>query len=307
LSAWGRISAVYPAIVMTSIGALSACGSGAAEPAAGRAAVAPTAGGPATAFAGTPFAGTPLAGTPSARTPAAGTPSAGTATDKGRSKQAKPLAGKVIALDPGHDGGNATHPEILRKKVYIVTGYKECDTAGTETRGGYSEHAFAWDVSNRLTAILESRGAKVVLTRHSDTGAGPCINERAAIGNRAKADAALSVHADGAATGGHGFHIIEPASIKGHTDKIVKPSDRLARALRGAYLRGTQIPYSTYAGKNGLNVRGDLGGLNLSTVPKVLIETGNMQNPGDSAKLSNAKFRQRIAQSLADGFTAYFS
>jgi N-acetylmuramoyl-L-alanine amidase len=146
-----------------------------------------------------------------------------------------------------------------------------------------------------------------VFTRNNDTGVGPCINERAAIGNRAKADAALSVHADGASVSGHGFHIIEPASLKGHTDKIMKASDRLGLALRAAYLKGTKIPYSNYAGKNGLNVRSDLGGLNLSTVPKVLIETGNMRNPGDAAKLSDAKFRQRIAQSLADGFSAYFS
>ncbi|MCW2884147.1 MAG: N-acetylmuramoyl-L-alanine amidase [Streptosporangiaceae bacterium] len=271
LSAGFRSSVVYAAIMATSLGALSACGGGSAKSAGGQVAAA----------------------------------SAGAPADTG--KQAKPLAGKVIALDPGHNGGNAAHPEIINKPVYIITGYKECDTTGTETDAGYSEHAFNWDVSNRLKTILESRGAKVVLTRHNDTGVGPCINQRAAVGNRAKADAALSVHADGAARSGHGFHIIEPAPIKGHTDKTVKSSNRLALALRAAYLKGTQIPYSTYAGKNALDVRNDLGGLNLSTVPKVFIETGNMQNPGDAAKLSDANFRQRIAQSLADGFSAYFS
>ncbi|MGI8329883.1 N-acetylmuramoyl-L-alanine amidase [Actinomadura scrupuli] len=282
------------ALVATSLGALSACGDGPAKRVGGQVAVPP-------AVRATPVAApaaTPIA-TATARTTA-------TPRDTGQSRD-KPLSGKVIAIDPGHNGGNAAHPEIIAKPVYIITGEKECDTTGTETHAGYTEHAFTWDVSQRLKAILESRGAKVVLTRPNDTGVGPCINQRAAIANRAKADAALSVHADGAAESGHGFHIIEPAPIKGHTDKIAKPSARLALALRAAYHKGTQMPYSNYIGENALDVRGDLGGLNLSTVPKVFLETGNMQNPGDAAKLSDGKFRQRIAQSLADGFCAYFS
>jgi N-acetylmuramoyl-L-alanine amidase len=287
---------VYAAIAVTSLGALSACGGGVVKPAMGQVALPPTIGG---SVAGRPAA----AG--SATSPAATPP--GTGTSSGGKSGIKPLAGKVVALDPGHDGGNGARPSTINKRVNIIRGTTECDTTGTETKAGYSEHAFNWDVVNRLKTILESRGAKVVLTRPNDTGVGPCVTERAAIGNRAKADAALSVHADGAPTSGHGFHIIEPASIKGHTDKIVKSSDRLGLALRAAYHKGTGIPYSTYAGHDALNVRDDLGGLNLSTVPKVFIETGNMQNSGDAAKLSDPKFRQRIAQSLADGFSAYLS
>jgi N-acetylmuramoyl-L-alanine amidase len=274
------------AIAVTSLGALSACG-GFAGPAEGQVATPPAVGG-STAAA--------LMATPD-----------GAPADKSKTKKVTLLKGKVIVLDPGHNGGNAAHPSVINKQVNIITGSKECDTTGTETDAGYSEHAYNWDVSNRLKKILEARGAKVVLTRTNDTGVGPCINQRAAIGNRVKADAALSVHADGAPASGHGFHIIEPASIKGHTDKIVNNSDRLALALRAAYHKGTGIPYSNYVGKDALDRRDDLGGLNLSTVPKVFIETGNMQNPADAAKLSDPNFRQRIAQSLADGFTTYFS
>jgi N-acetylmuramoyl-L-alanine amidase len=275
------------AIAVTSLGALSACGGGAANTAAGQVATPPTVAGAAAAA--------PIA-----------TPD-GAPADTSNTQKVTSLKGKVIVLDPGHNGGNAANPSVINKQVNIITGRKECDTTGTATDAGYSEHAYNWDVTNRLKKILEGRGAKVVLTRTNDTGVGPCINERAAIGNRAKADAALSVHADGAPKSGHGFHIIEPASIKGHTDKIVKNSDRLALALRAAYLKGTGIPYSNYIGKDAFDRRNDLGGLNLSTVPKVFIETGNMQNPGDAAKLSDANFRQRIAESLANGFASYFS
>ena len=50
--------------------------------------------------------------------------------------------------------------------------------------------------------LFVAEGATVVLTRTSNTGVGPCVTERAAIGNRARADAAISIHADGGPPGG---------------------------------------------------------------------------------------------------------
>ena len=244
---------------------------------------------------------------PSASSGAATGGPGGEASKQAAAPRDNPLAGKVIVIDPGHNGGDAAHPEIVNKLVDVITKRKPCDSTGTEDPSGYSEHAFTWDVAKRLAKLLRAKGAKVFLTRTSDTGVGPCITERAAIGNRHKADAALSVHADGAGKSEHGFHIIEPAPIKGHNEHIVAPSKKLGRAIRDAYREGTGIPYSTYRGTKAIDVRNDLGGLNLSTRPKVFIECGNMQNPGDAAKLKSASFRERIARSLVNGFTAYFS
>lgn len=217
------------------------------------------------------------------------------------------VRGKVIVLDPGHNGENASHPAEINKQVSVGNGRKACDTAGTSTPYGYSEHAFAWDLSNRLAKLLREDGAEVVLTRESDTGVGPCITERAATGKRAGADAALSIHGDGADAPGHGFHVIAPLPV-GDNKAIVDDSLRLGKAIRDAYRAGTGIPYSTYVGEDdGLVQRGDLGGLNLATVPKVFIECGNMRNPGDASKMASASFRQRMAESLATGFENYFS
>jgi N-acetylmuramoyl-L-alanine amidase len=52
-------------------------------------------------------------------------------------------------------------------------------------------------------------------------------------------------------------------------------------------------------------VRNNLGGLNLSTVPKVLIECANMQDPADAALTESAQWRQQAAQGIADGITAF--
>ena len=218
---------------------------------------------------------------------------------------ARPLAGKVVVIDPGHNGDNWAHPAIINQLVNVITGMKPCDTTGTETDAGYTEAAFNFNVATRLTRLLRAEGATVILTRASNHGVGPCITQRAAIGNRAHADAAISIHADGGPPGGSGFDVIEPGLIPGHTDAIVAPSHRLALDIRDAYHRITHEPYASYVGHDALDVRTDLGGLNLSTVPKVFIECGNMRNASDAAKLSSAAFRQRIAVALAAGLTAF--
>ncbi|MEU6711200.1 N-acetylmuramoyl-L-alanine amidase [Nonomuraea sp. NPDC046802] len=215
------------------------------------------------------------------------------------------LSGKTVVIDPGHNGGNAAHPSEINRKVDIITGTKACNTTGTQTASGYPEHAFTWDVASRLRPILQRMGAKVVLTRPDDKGVGPCVTERAAIGNEAGADAVLSIHGDGARTSGHGFHVILPGLLPGHNDDVVRPSRRLGVAIRDAYRKGTGLPYANYVGVNGLQSRTDLGGLNLSKRPVVMIECGNMANAGDAAKMSDPAFRQRMAVALAAGIRRY--
>ncbi len=227
------------------------------------------------------------------------------ATGKSATESASPVKGKVIVLDPGHNGANASHPEEINKQVFVGNGYKACNTTGTSTPDGYSEHAFTWDVANRLARQLLAEGAKVTLTRKNDTGVGPCITERAALANDVHADATLSIHADGSAASGHGFHVIVPLPV-GKNKDIVDESHRLGLAVRDAYRAGTGLPFATYIGKDGLDQRDDLGGLNMSTVPAAFIECGNMANPGDAAKMSSASFRQRMAESMAHGFENYF-
>lgn len=221
-------------------------------------------------------------------------------------RPAAPLRGFTVTIDPGHNGDNSAHPDEINQSVPIGNGErKACDTAGTETGSGYSEARYTFDVARRLARRLEDDGAKVVLTRNSNHGVGPCINERARIGNRADSDAAISIHADGGPSSGRGFHVIFPSRIRGLTDDIYGPSKRLAKRIRGAYARGTGLPTATYVGGDGLDERGDLGGLRLSDVPKVLIETANMKNRTDAVKLESARFRERIARSLAAGLAGY--
>jgi N-acetylmuramoyl-L-alanine amidase len=215
------------------------------------------------------------------------------------------LAGATIAIDPGHNGGNAANAARINRLVNAGTLRKACDTVGTATRSGYAEAAHNLDVALRLQRILRASGARVVLTRRTNRGWGPCITSRAAIGNRARADAAVSIHADGGPATGRGFHVIYPPPIRGLTDDIATESHRLAVAVRRAYARTTGMPYADYTGRHGLAARRDLGGLNLSDVPKVFLEAGNMRNAADARLLSSARFRQLEARALAEALADF--
>jgi N-acetylmuramoyl-L-alanine amidase len=208
------------------------------------------------------------------------------------------LSGRTIAIDPGHDGGNYAHTSEINRPVFIGTQTRACDTTGTATNDGYTEAAYNLDVALRLRDILQAAGASVVMTRTTNDGWGPCIDERAAIGNQASADAAISIHADGGPAGGRGFHVLVPALVTGYTDDIYSASHALGLDVRDAFL-ATGMPTSTYYSTDGIAERSDLGGLNLSNVPKVFIETGNMRNATDAALLESPDFRQREAQALA--------
>ncbi len=208
-----------------------------------------------------------------------------------------------MVLDPGHNGANAAHPaEINRPVPDGRGGTKACNTTGTATGRGYPEHAFTWDVALRVRDALGARGVQVVLTRPDDAGVGPCVNDRAAIANRAGADAMVSIHADGAAPSGHGFHIAY--SDPPLNDSQGPPSVALANTLAGALRRGG-FAAADYIGSGGLDHRSDLAGLNHAEIPAVLVECANMRNPQEAALVSTPDGRARYAAAIAEGILAW--
>ena len=230
---------------------------------------------------------------------------------------ALPLRGTTVVLDPGHNPGNKDHPEEINRHVAIGDGTKECDTTGTATEDGYAEAAFTLALTKQVSRVLTARGAEVVWThgsphgRHGDLPYGPCIDERAARGNHAGADAALSLHADGAPADARGFHVIMPGRVhaeEADTRSIVAPSARLGRAVAKGYRSATHARPATYIGAgDGLDTRTDLGGLNLSRVPKVFLECGNMRNAADAAHFTSSAWRERAGTGIANGLTRYLT
>jgi N-acetylmuramoyl-L-alanine amidase len=246
-------------------------------------------------------AGSPTpAPAPTAPTP---TPTPAPAPKPPASPGSGSLGGRIIAVDPGHNGGNFDAPEVIARPVDAGGTTKPCNTTGTASDDGYRESTFNLELSRALKAELERRGATVKMTRTDDTGVGPCIDERGRFGGAVGAHAMVSIHADGAAASARGFHIIRPAGWSGQPASVVSASSSLATRMRDA-LVSTGLTPATYTGSNGIHPRSDIGTLNLSTVPAVLLEAGNMRNEQDLRLLRSSDGQRRIAVAIADALEA---
>ena len=218
-----------------------------------------------------------------------------------------PLTGKVVAIDAGHNGGNAAHSADINQLVDAGNGVtKACDTSGTASNDGYPEYEFTLSVAKNLQALLQAQGATVVMVRTDSAGWGPCITQRAKIGNDPHADIAISIHGDGNdSPGTRGFHVLVPQTTNVNA-AIAPASNRFGTLLRDSFVT-TGMLVSNYLGTNGIMPRGDLGGLNLSTVPKVFIECGNMRNATDASMMRSVVFQQSAAAAITNAILQFLT
>lgn len=232
--------------------------------------------------------------------PAAAAPAAGTS-----------LAGKTVFLDPGHQGGAGGHQ--LNKQVPDGRGgTKDCQTTGATGVNGAAEHTVNWQVAQLVKAGLESQGARVVLSRQDDTGWGGCVDERAAAASRSGAAVAVSLHADSTSTGSDaarkGFHMIVPSlPIPDATVNQVQGGEgrKASTIMRDAFLKAG-FPAANYAGVNdGIQTRSDVAAVNLTKVPAVFIEMGNLSNPQEAAALSGRDGQLKYSMAITDGIINY--
>lgn len=210
------------------------------------------------------------------------------------------IAGKIVFLDPGHNGANDA--SISKQVPTGRGGTKDCQASGTSTEDGFPEHTFAWDTTLRVRQALHNLGVRTAMSRGDDTGLGPCVDERAALANSLRPDAIVSIHADGGPPTGRGFHVLY--SSPPLNDAQAGPSPRFAGIMRDQLQASGFVP-STYIGSAGLNPRSDIAGLNLAQYPSILVELGNMKNPVDSALMKTPEGRQKYADAVVRGIAGF--
>ncbi len=224
-----------------------------------------------------------------------------------------PLAGVIIAIDPGHQLGNSNPRffSLLNKKTFVggTVPYKICNTTGTATNSGYPEATYNFAVAQDLRAALRALGATVVMTRYTNTwnSYGPCIKIRGQFGLAQHAVLKVSIHADGAASGGHGFFVMEPANIArpclSRPSSMVTRSRTLGRSIITGMVRAG-LTKSTYI-NNATMISSDQGTLNCSSIPTVIVETLNMRNTSDANLAKSPNGRAKVAKGLLNGIRIY--
>lgn len=252
-----------------------------------------------TAFAVTAVASTVMASN-LVVAPAQAVPARGTA-----------LAGKTIFLDPGHQA-SAAGRSLSAQVSDGRGGKKDCQTTGATGVNGAEEHTVNWQITQLVKAGLESQGARVVLSRPDDLGWGGCVDERAAAASRSGAAVAVSLHADSTSRGADGakkgFHMIVPSlPIPDATVNRVQSGEgrKASTVMRDSFL-AAGFPSANYAGvNNGIQTRPDIAAVNLTKVPAVFIEMGNLSNPAEAAALAGRDGQLKYATAITDGILKY--
>lgn len=237
------------------------------------------------------------------------TESSSTSAPTSDPSEAAALAGRTIVIDPGHTGG-WSKKWGYHKVPNGRGGTKACNSSGTATNRGYSEHAYNFAQAQALATALRAQGATVLLTRSDDRTASNklCVNHRADLLNNTPADLMISLHADGNLGRGHrGFHVIVSTVMKGGAGAISE-SKKLATEVRDALQTKTSMPRSNYIGKGtAYSFRSDLGTLNFARHPAVMIEMGNMRNATDAKLFTSAGFRTQAAEAITSAVVAFLS
>ena len=167
------------------------------------------------------------------------------------------------------------------------------ETAGKRSPDGtYLEHEFNLDVARRIRDLLTRRGVKVVMTR--DDTRDVSLSERCRISNAAKADAFLSIHTNAAGDGwstaeGWSAHIIARG---GNAEKLAGLIHDIAIPTLGCKDRGISV--------DNFQVLRD------TDAPAVLIEHGFHTSREEVERLKTGWYRERCAQSDAQGILAFF-
>jgi N-acetylmuramoyl-L-alanine amidase len=224
---------------------------------------------------------------------------AGCVRDAAKAKPG-PLDGWVFGLDPGHAGKSSSSLNHLVSDGR--GGRKTCNNMGTSTAAGYPERVFNLDIAERVAKLLRKQGARVRLTRTSESAVGPCVDKRGTFGQRIGADAVISIHADGSTNrSARGYHAIVSSPPLNKAQG--KPSVKLAEAILKAMDKAGFTRNPAYPG--GLSKRRDIAGVNHSKVPVVMMELGMMTYASEGKTMASAKGRARYARAVAEGIAAW--
>jgi N-acetylmuramoyl-L-alanine amidase len=185
---------------------------------------------------------------------------------------AEPLRGLAIVLDPGHGGGDS----------------------GAVGAAGLRESDANLAIAQRLAQLLEAGGARVLLTRASDTAVS--LDDRVLWIARQNPDLVLSIHNN--SVGEEEDPVAARGSLTFYSLGYQQP---LARCLEDS-LRGVGVPAPgvRFVRQAGFRVT-----RNCRAAPAALVECAFMSQPEDEALLLRRPFLDSLARGLYKGIAAF--
>lgn len=191
------------------------------------------------------------------------------------------LRNKVVLVDPGHGGvdpGAVGENDVLEKDIVL-------------------------EVGHRLASYLRQGGARVIMTRETDTDLSDPelyglyekkrqdLARRVALANSSSADVMISVHINSLLNssqyGAQTFY--RPDLLK---------SRKLARAIQSELNRSLKDRLAPLAGNYYI--------IRHSKIPTIIVEIGFISNPEEYKLLRDSAYQTKIAWCLYAGLVRYF-
>jgi len=201
----------------------------------------------------------------------------GKVTDTSSTILISPLHGQTIVLDPGHGG---------------------LDSGAVG--GGYKEKDINLSVGLKLRDLLQSHGAKVIMTRDTDTFIE--LTERAKVSNDAKADAFVSLHvnsAESSAAWGIETYYYEQLTPNLPPAITLEESSKLAALVQSSLISVTDARDRGAKGNNYAVLREN-------ERTSILVELGFISNVLERTQLVLPSYQQKQAAAILDGLYHYF-
>ncbi len=208
---------------------------------------------------------------------------------------------RTIVIDPGHGGSD---PGMENKALRL------------------QEKTLALDTALRLKQELERQGYKVVLTRRDDRQLARSkksdLQKRGELTLGTKADLFISLHYNSVESGadrvtGVEVYSLTPQYQYSHSDPEREDSTAAIANLGNrhdhwnallAYNIHRELLAGLKASDRGLK-RGRLAVLRFASCPAVLVEAGFLSNDVEARKIATPAYRQKIAESVAEGVRVY--
>jgi len=144
-------------------------------------------------------------------------------------------------------------------------------------------------IARSLAARLTTQGARVTLTRQTDTFVE--LEDRAALANQVRADLFVSVHADSSRN----------RKANGCTVYVSRDAGYESEQAAATIVRAmTRAGFSTQGVR-----RANYRVLTRTQCPAILVEVGYLSNPLEARLLAQAGVQEQLAKSLAQGVFAF--
>ena len=196
----------------------------------------------------------------------------------------------VIVLDPGH--GGTDH--------------------GTRSATKRSEKEFTLDVAKRVEQHLAGSGARVYLTRRSDTTMSLEARNRYAADRRASLF--VSIHFNAAVSSARGIETfcLPPVGASSTASDRVRSSDRQPQTANRfdaenvwlAHLIQKSLRQATGAADRGVR-RARFQVLRDATCPAALVECGFLSNSSEAKRIYTTTYRDTLAKGIAEAILEY--